>query len=390
MSTWESIDEPPIPGIILEVNLYGKKLTVLPKWISKCHQLLKLTCSENKLTQLPDTLPASLQVLECYNNELTQLPDTQIMNKVSNPLPTSLRRLNCSGNELTKLPDTLPTLLQVLFCSYNKLTQLPDTLPILLQVLFCSYNKLTQLPDTLPTSLQILICDGNQLTKLPIYIINCRNLTEICYDNNLMGYIPPAIYRFLNRQKSKKINVYNDSQSVHNHNIQESIRTSILNVMNDPTKVDWNQVQAEIVSDHTLTDTCKRALLEYSDDQTEHSLLFITYKELLINVWNRINKHSNGAEIKIILNVEIKDGLCKCYTRRLSRLVNCLNGFYDDITVRIGTNEQIGNIIIVTKDELDKIGTYNVMDHRKLVRERLVEMEYGDDVIEEWLSFIDE
>ena len=41
--------------------------------------------------------------------------------------------------------------------------------------------------------------------------------------------------------------------------------------------------------------------------------------------------------------------LCKCFTGRLSRLINVLNGFYDDIIINIGTNEQIGNIIILIR-----------------------------------------
>ena len=83
----------------------------------------------------------------------------------------------------------------------------------------------------------------------------------------------------------------------------------------------------------------------------------------------------------------MNDALCKCFTGRISRLVNCLNGFYDDVKIKIGTNEQIGNIIIMVKERLGK--DYNVDRHRELVRNELKEREYSDDVIDEWISFID-
>jgi len=69
--------------------------------------------------------------------------------------------------------------------------------------------------------------------------------------------------------------------------------------------------------------------------------------------------------------------------------VNSLNGFYDDIVIRIGSNEQIGNIVIATKNELEKVGTYTVARHRELVDMQLTEMAYDKDVIVEWLFFID-
>jgi hypothetical protein len=56
-------------------------------------------------------------------------------------------------------------------------------------------------------------------------ILNCRFLTAINYTNNQIENIHPAITRFLNRT------VYNDRQSVHNGNVQESVRQSILNIL---------------------------------------------------------------------------------------------------------------------------------------------------------------
>jgi Leucine-rich repeat (LRR) protein len=230
-------------GDITELKLNNNKLIELSEWINKCVNLQLLDCSYNQLTSLPESLPTTIQWLYCYNNQLTRLPESlpdslqklycdnnQLMSLPEN-LPTSLQHLYCGHNQLTSLPESLPTSLQILHCSYNQLTSLPKSLLISLQYLYCSDNQLTSLPESLPNSLQYLDCSYNQLTSLPMSILNCRFLTVINYSNNQTETIHPAITRFLNRTKNRNITVYNDRQSVHNGNVQESVRQSILNIL---------------------------------------------------------------------------------------------------------------------------------------------------------------
>jgi Leucine-rich repeat (LRR) protein len=228
---------------IIELNLSSDKLKELPEWINKCinlqilncfyNQLIslpkslpttlqKLNCSDNQLTLLPESLPTTLQKLDCYNNQLTLLPES---------LPNSLQKLYCWNNQLTSLPKNLPTTLQILDCFGNRLTLLSESLPNSLQILDCSDNQVTRLPESLPTSLQKLYCYNNQLTSLPMSILNCRFLTLMNYNNNQMENIHPMITRFLNRIKNRNMTVYNDRQSVHNGNVQESIKQSIINIL---------------------------------------------------------------------------------------------------------------------------------------------------------------
>jgi Leucine-rich repeat (LRR) protein len=194
-------------GDIIELNLSGNKLIELPAWIDKCVNLQYLNCSDNQLTLLPESLPTSLQYLYCSNNQLTSLPEN------------------------------FPNSLQILYCSDNQLTSLPESLPNSLQILYCGNNQLTSLPESLPNFLQILYCYNNQLISLPMSILNCRFLTVINYNDNEIENIHPAITRFINRTKNRNITVYNDRQSVHNANIQESVRQSILNILS--TRLDW-------------------------------------------------------------------------------------------------------------------------------------------------------
>ena len=66
------------------------------------------------------------------------------------------------------------------------------------------------------------------------------------------------------------------------------------------------------------------------------------------------------VEIKKILNIEMLDSECKCFTGRITRLVNCLNGLSDLVKINISDNQQIENIIIIIKEQLGKKYNYTI------------------------------
>ena len=84
----------------------------------------------------------------------------------------------------------------------------------------------------------------------------------------------------------------------------------------------------------------------------------------------------------------MNDSICKCFTGRISRLVNCLNGFNDNIKINISDNEQIGNIIILIKNQLTEKNEYNLETHKKLVIENLLDKKYDMETINEWLDYL--
>ena len=87
------------------------------------------------------------------------------------------------------------------------------------------------------------------------------------------------------------------------------------------------EVRDVIVSDPILSAQCKTQLVEYALDNSVHSELGLTFAEALQYIFTRIDVNvANGDEIKRILNQEMTDALCMCFTGRLSRLLNCLTG----------------------------------------------------------------
>ena len=129
-------------------------------------------------------------------------------------------------------------------------------------------------------------------------------------------------------------------------------------------------------------------MIEYSKDATVHSVLNLTFSDVLLVVWNRILVSPHSDEIKSVLNTEMSDAECKCFTGRISRLVNCLNGFDSLVVVKISDNEQIGNVISLIKTRLEERNEYTVERHKEEAKERLRELQVSEEEIEVWLSYI--
>ena len=81
----------------------------------------------------------------------------------------------------------------------------------------------------------------------------------------------------------------------------------------------------------------------------------------------------------------MSDALCMCFTGRITRLVNTLSGFVPEVEIKISENEQISNLVIVTKD---KIIPYNSDEHKALFQKEMEERGYSQDIINEWMSYL--
>ena len=322
----------------------------------------------------------NLTTLNCYSNQLTSL------NRIENLV--NLTSLYCYNNQLTSL-NGIENLINLtsLYCGSNQLTSLHGIENLVkLTSLNCGSNQLTSLNgiENL-VNLKELYCYNNQLVSLN-GIENLVNLTQVEYYNNLIVHIPPNLIRILDRLENGQ-NIYNDSQNVHNHNIQESIRKSVNNILKiKPIITDTTDL---ILNDTILTNETKKILMEYKNSNDIYSALNITFEELLLYVFNRIEINEHKNEIKQVLNTEMKDSLCKCFTGRMSRLINCLNGFDSLVNIQIADNEQIAQIIEVVKVDLEREEKYEIELHKELVREQLIERNYDENVIEEWISHIE-
>ena len=421
---------------LLRVECSKNKLRSLPNM--NCPNLYYFKCSDNKLTSLPNmnfpnlqtfdcnsnqltsllnmNLP-NLQTLDCYNNKLTSLPDNMNL--------ANLLQFNCQNNQLTSLPDYMnfPNL-EEFYCCNNKLTSLPNNmnfpnlrrfdcskneLTILpdnmnfqnLNILYFYDNQLTLLPDNMNfPNLREFYCSNNQLTSLPVCILNFRNLQSFSYHNNeieLSLQIARFIHRIDTSFNKKKLNVYNDTQNAHNSTIQLCVRDSInrITTRTDLKKYNIDQLHTLILwlkTNNLITEISTQLLFEYIADTTLHSLLLLTFSEVLwFIIQTIITDFTDIIQVEIfkILNQEIKDADCKCFTGRMNRIINCLNGFSPLVSININDGEQIGNIIILVKNKLELTGVYTVEKHKIEVEKELLERNYDVETIKTWLEYID-
>ncbi len=216
----------------------------------------------------------------------------------------------------------------------------------------------------------MLYLGNNNIKVLPLFLCNYNYVISIY--NNPIEHIPLPVQRWLTRN-----NIYNNGKNI--HNIQISFINSLINLLKDKPTINLETVKNEIISSNILTEQTKREILNYCDGPTKHYTYLITYSDLLIYVWSRIR---NKNEILKVLNQEITNGLCMCFTGRMRRLLNVLVGFYDDIELQISDSKQITNIImnLKTKVNEDKL--------KDAFKKELLERQYSEDIINEWLEYI--
>ena len=379
---------------LTKLYLYNNQLTYLPVEIGHCTQLTILNLSKNKITHLPVEIGQLTQLtyLILSNNNLTNLP-------IEIGQLTQLTRLSLLKNKLTHLPIEIGQLTQLtnLVLYNNQLTHLPVDIGQLTQLtyLYLSYNQLTHLPVEIGqfTQLTKLYLSNNQLTHLPVEIGQLALLTELDLDNNpIENLLNPIIQRLIQHIERRQIptngntgnTIYTDTENVHSSSIQKSIKDSIYNLLDafivdyPLTYLDWRE----------LTTHTKEIITEYIDCVDIHTMLNITFKELFIAVVIEIEKLSPDlqVEIKKRLNEEMQESNCKCFTGRISRLVNSLSGYSDKVKIQITENEEISNIISVI---INKRGlkTHEIL--KEEVNIALKERGYTDETIKAWLEYIE-
>ena len=137
-----------------------------------------------------------------------------------------------------------------------------------------------------------------------------------------------------------------------------------------------------------LTQQTKEIITEYLDCLNIHSMLNITFKELFTAVMIEIDSLSMDLQIEIQkrLNEEMQESECKCFTGRISRLVNCLSGYSNKVVIQISESEEISNIISIV---MSKRGMKESDEIKEEVRMALKERGYEDTKIKEWLEYVE-
>ena len=354
---------------IERLNLSGNKISMIPSWINELTELKELILNNNRISVIPEEVCTPILENLCIsNNHISNIPE--YIGKCIN-----LHNLSISNNMISNMDSLINcTNLRYLCIADNDITFIPNDI-----------DKLTELQE-----LMIL---NNELLSIPISITRCMHLKILYFSGNKNMIISPQIARLVYRLKHKRIglHIYDDSQSVHIPFIQDSISKSIENIMNQPIDItNMDSILDDIMSDTTIDIDCKEQLKQYIMCQEIHMKLNVNFKELLCYIWKTIEMLEYKDEIKKILCNEIKESRDKCFTGRLSSLVNCLNGFTSLVEINISEEIQISNVISVIYSKMAQDGTLsNSMLFKETIKKELEERGYSESLILLWINNID-
>ena len=364
---------------------YNKLTEIKENTFSKLTNLQTLYLGSNKLIELNENIFGrliNLQELYLHKNELIEIKENTFGQL------TNLQNLSLGCNQLTEIKENIfyrLTNLQELDLNGNELIEIKEnTFDQLtnLNALSLGNNKLTEIKENIfyrLTNLQELDLSYNKLKSLPLSILSCRRLNELTYENNDENItIDIRITRFIERmQNYNNHGLFSDSQNVHSSSIQNSVKESINNLMKDPFTC-----EKKLIVEFLLTSKleCISSLLSYLDDEDYHSTLLLTFYDVFVKVFGRISNSEHKEELMRRLDEEMMESECKCFTGRITRLLNVLNGFYEDIQITISNNERISAIILSTLD-----GQEMSDELREICRAKLKDIGIEDEEIEVWL-----
>ena len=383
------------------LDLTSNKLTKIPQEIQYLTQLQVLCLSNNQITEIPEEIQylTQLHSFDLSDNLITKIPkeirylmqlqalflSDNLIKEIPQEIKylTQLQELYLDDNKITEIPKEIKylTQLQTLWLYSNQIKKIPEQIKYLTQLkeLYIFDNQISKISQEIQYLVQLYAVDfsENHIIEIPLEIINLRNLRYIAYHGNIIENLNnPIIHRFITRIQNRGGNIhnlYNDSQNLHSSSIQQSIKQNIINLLKEIRE----PINYDYLNDHLFTVETKEALTEYCNDSSIHSELECTFSDVLDAVLLEVNKFDSEMQIEIKkrINEEMADAECKCFTGRLSRIVNSLSGYSDKVIIKISSAEEIGNIIMLMKAKYELVD-----DIKENIKKEMGDRGYTDNI----------
>lgn len=407
-----SLKDLPLMPNLINLECPGNSLTSL-SGVERFPKLEKLNCAMNQITSISESDLQSirnLKDLDLSENALNyfdipinfpyltdlvlyQCELTSITGLRNAPM---LKFITCGDNLIEKITlessnDTKsfsvnPHLgLKHLNCRGNRISRI-DQLPLCpnLKILQCSDNLLEDVSGLIKyPNLRELYLDGNHITDIKVvshlhrlYHLQCER--NPCFNTKFLDNFKNILKL---RFKIFNSSIYNDDENVYQNRIKKSIIISILNIISDDLG-DW-EFDIEMLNKEPLSPETIELISDYYDCNTDNKIFNINFRDFFPYVWRRIDLSENREHLIYIFNQELRDRSCS--TGVIARCVSILAGIFDDVSIEISEPDRINGIIYRTHK---KINPYDPIEHRQLVRSKLMELNYSEETITPWLNAI--
>lgn len=346
-----------------------------------------LGLSKMGLKKVPDCITnenfENLVELDLQENEIKEVPQSICFF-------SKLTKLYFDKNMITEICSHMSGLkrLQELSMSNNMIVTFPDFLTdmVSLKCLILSNNKITEIPVKINnmSNLVKFTMDNNKLLSLPNELSELSKLNIFTFHNNLIETISSELQEFFDKVNSNGGIAYLDKESMEKkydeYLEKEKKRAELIEKIKAYNYLEDDEFKLET----------RRALAEYNASTEMHSSFEVTFKEVFdkmmeILIVRTHDKPDLRKEIKRRFDEEMMDSECKCFTGRITRLVNCFSGYFTDLVeIKLSDSEEIGNIITVIKSKYDDIEVV-----KKEVAAEMKSRGYEQEKIDEWIGYIE-
>lgn len=300
--------------------------------ITKCPLLHGIYCSDNNLVSISLENTDNVANFECSNNKL------QDINLYCLP---QLRKLKCNDNQLSFI-DTSPTLLLEQFnCKNNYLMFLDLSLNIHLKHINCSFNNIEGIIFDQLTFLEYLNMENNRIAYFSETIIDCEQLKTIEYNNNPLHLsIPQTIFINHVQNKNSIKGITADNENVHDSTIIQTTNKSLYFIMDNKDYVSDNSSLEILDTCDSISDSIKNTTKTYCDSDEKYGDRDLTFKDIFNKIFPIVVKLQAYKSFED----EMADSENLCFVGRISRLVNCLNGYIKEVNINISWEQDLNNI----------------------------------------------
>ena len=175
-----------------------------------------------------------------------------------------------------------------------------------------------------------------------------------CLDKNIYREIIAEATGWLEGQRAELVprdknflakTIYNHTQNVHSSGLSESVNNTLYIFSKNHIKEDVYKTLTDIRNYFSNDDRVNKALDRINIDTAVFPYGF-QLRNVIQHVWFRVKESPHSAELKLRLKEELYESVEYCSTGYLTRIINTLSGFDDDVSMGVGFRDEIYTTIV--------------------------------------------